>query len=201
MKLKFNITRFGPALVAFTLVLVGSLIALPNDEKQASANQQVPVVVAAKDLASGTAASEVWNSIEVRMVPKTARAAGAFESVAEIPDGVLAYPHVVGQQILGSSFSENQIFTLGAGYVAVSVRVESQRWIGPYVMAGKSVNIYDTNITAASLVSSDAVILGTPETDNLEPKSETVISLGVKQESLTAVLVAASQDRIWLVSR
>ena len=201
MKIKFDAKRYGPAILAFILVLVGSLIAIPNDDNEAKANEQVPVVVAVKTLSSGTSTRNVRDNVVVRMVSKDSRATGAFGSIDDLPDGVLAYPHVAGQQILGTSFSENQVMALGDGYVAVSIRVEPQRWVGPYVMAGKSVNIYDTDITTASLISSDAVILGTPETDGLEPKADTVTSLGVKQESLGAVLVAAGQDRIWLVSR
>jgi hypothetical protein len=200
MNMKFSIKRFGPAVLAFTLVVLGVLLVLPDDNDEVKANQDVPVVVAVNSLSSGATASQVRNNVEVRMVPETSRASGAISSIAELPDGALAYTHVAGQQILKTSFSVNQLLALGDGYVAVSIRVESQRWVGPYVMSGKSVNIYDTNITTASLISSDAVILGTPETEDLEPKQETIISLGVKQESLAAVLVAASEDRLWLVS-
>ena len=200
MNIKFTIKRFGPAVLAFLLVVAGVLLVLPQDDKEAKANQEVPVVVATGSLASGASANQVRNSSEVRMVPATLRAAGAFASIEEIPDGVLAYSHVTGQQILKTSFSVNQLLALGDGYVAVSIRVESQRWVGPYVMAGKSVNIFDTNVTTASLISSDAVILGTPETADLEPKEDSIISLGIRQESLAAVLVAASENRIWLVS-
>lgn len=200
MNMKFSIKRFGPAVLAFTLVVLGVLLVLPDDNDEVKANQDVPVVVALNSLSSGASASQVRNNVEVRMVPETSRASGAISSIAELPDGALAYTHVAGQQILKTSFSVNQLLALGDGYVAVSIRVESQRWVGPYVMSGKSVNIYDTNITTASLISADAVILGTPETEDLEPKQETIISLGVKQESLAAVLVAASEDRLWLVS-
>ena len=200
MNMKFSIKRFGPAVLAFTLVVLGVLLVLPDDNDEVKANQDVPVVVAVNSLSSGASASQVRNNVEVRMVPETSRASGAISSIAELPDGALAYTHVAGQQILKTSFSVNQLLALGDGYVAVSIRVESQRWVGPYVMSGKSVNIYDTNITTASLISADAVILGTPETEDLEPKQETIISLGVRQESLAAVLVAASEDRLWLVS-
>ena len=200
MNIKFSMKRFGPAVLAFLLVVVGVLLLVPNDNNEAKANLEVPVVVAESSLSSGATASQVRSNVAVRMVPETARAAGAFSSIEELPDGVLAYSHVAGQQILKTSFSENQLVALGDGYVAVSIRVESQRWVGPYVMAGSSVNIFDTQVAGASLISSDAVILGVPETTDLEPKEDTVISLGVKRESLPAVLVAASENRIWLVS-
>ena len=200
MNIKFSMKRFGPAVLAFLLVVVGVLLLVPNDNNEAKANLEVPIVVAESSLSSGATASQVRSNVAVRMVPETARAAGAFSSIEELPDGVLAYSHVAGQQILKTSFSENQLVALGDGYVAVSIRVESQRWVGPYVMAGSSVNIFDTQVAGASLISSDAVILGVPETTDLEPKEDTVISLGVKRESLPAVLVAASENRIWLVS-
>ena len=200
MNIKFSMKRFGPAVLAFLLVVVGVLLLVPNDNNEAKANLEVPVVVAESSLSSGATASQVRSNVAVRMVPETARAAGAFSSIEELPDGVLAYSHVAGQQILKTSFSENQLVALGDGYVAVSIRVESQRWVGPYVMAGSSVNIFDTQVAGASLISSNAVILGVPETTDLEPKEDTVISLGVKRESLPAVLVAASENRIWLVS-
>ena len=200
MNIKFSIKRFGPAVLAFLLVVVGVLLLVPSNDNEAKANLEVPVVVAESSLASGATASQVRGNVAVRMVPETARAAGAFTSIEELPDGVLAYSHVAGQQILKTSFSQNQLVALGEGYVAVSIRVESQRWIGPYVMSGSSVNIFDTEVASASLISTDAVILGVPETKDLEPKQDTVISLGVKRESLSAVLIAASENRIWLVS-
>ena len=200
MNIKFTLKRFGPAVLAFLLVVVGVLLVLPEDDNEAKANEEVPVVVAVSSLASGSTAGQVRNNAEVRMVPAALRASGAFTSIEDIPEGALAYSHVAGQQILKTSFSVNQLLALGDGYVAVSIRVESQRWVGPYVMSGKSVNIFDTNITTASLISADAVILGTPETSDLEPKQDTIISLGVREESLTAVLVAASENRVWLVS-
>lgn len=200
MKFAFLLKRFGPAVLAFSLVVAGVLVALSDDNDTAEADREVPVVVALASLPSGASAGDVRRNVEVRMVPEGVRATGAFSSVDEIPDGVLAYPHVSGQQVLGTSFSENQVRALGDGYVAVSIRVEPQRWVGPYVMAGKSVNIYDTNITSASLISTEAVILGTPETEGIEPSEDSVISLGVRRESLSAVLVAAGQERIWLVS-
>lgn len=200
MNITFSVKRFGPAVLAFLLVVFGVLLLLPDDGNEAKANLEVPVVVAESSLASGATASQVRGGVAVRMVPETARAAGAFSSIDEIPDGILAYSHVAGQQILKTSFSVNQLVALGDGYVAVSIRVESQRWVGPYVMSGTSVNIFDTEVTTASLISSDAVILGVPETEDLEPKEDTIISLGVKRESLNAVLVAASENRIWLVS-
>ena len=200
MNIKFTLKRFGPAIVAFLLVVFGALLVVPQDDNEAKANQDVPVVVAVSSLASGATASEVRSNVEVRMVPAALRASGAFSSLEDLPEGALAYSHVAGQQILKTSFSANQLFALGDGYVAVSIKVESQRWVGPYVMSGKSVNIYDTNITTASLISADAVILGTPETTDLEPKQDTIISLGVRQDSLAAVLVAASENRVWLVS-
>ena len=200
MNMKFTLKRFGPAVLAFLLVVAGVLLVAPQDDNEAKANEEVPVVVAVSSLASGSTGSQVRSNAEVRMVPAALRASGAFAAIEDIPEGALAYSHVTGQQILKTSFSVNQLLALGDGYVAVSIRVESQRWVGPYVMSGKSVNIYDTNITTASLISADAVILGTPETLDLEPKQDTIISLGVRQDSLAAVLVAASENRVWLVS-
>ena len=200
MNLKFSVKRFGPAFLAFFLAVFGVLLLVPKNGDEVKATLKVPVVVAGSFISNGASASQVRENAVVRMVPENIRAVGAFTSIDEIPEGVLAYSHVVGQQILETSFSVNQLVSLGAGYVAVSIRVESERWVGPYVMSGNSVDIFDTQTSGATLISPGAIILGMPETSNLETTRDTVISLGVKKETLAAVLVAASENRIWLVS-
>ena len=46
MNIKFTLKRFGPAALAFLLVVVGVLLVAPQDDNEAKANEEVPVVVA-----------------------------------------------------------------------------------------------------------------------------------------------------------
>lgn len=192
-----RLRTIGPALAAFALVTIGTLIALPNDDS-ADANDKVPTVVATATMSSGTDTSDVRTKVEIRDLDPSARAQGALTSIDEIPDGVIAIGLVPGQQLLESSFASTSVAALGPDYVAVSVRLDPQQWVGPVIIAGNVVDVYDVFNEVTTLVAHEAVILDAPAADGLAPQDETIVSLGVRKESLPAVLVAATNNRIWL---
>lgn len=192
-----RVRTVGPALAAFSLVAIGTLVALPNDD-QATADDRIPTVVATSRLASGTDTDSVRANVEVRELDPEARAAGALTSIDDIPDGVIAAPLVPGQQLLASSFASTSVAALGPDFVAVSVRLDPQQWVGPVIIAGNVVDVYDVFNEETTLVAHEAVILDAPAADGLAPQDETIVSLGVRKESLPAVLVAATNNRIWL---
>lgn len=202
MKIKSLGRKALPAAAVFSLTFVGVLALVPRD-KSGSENL-VPVVVATRSLSDGTSSADVRKLAAVRMVPESARATGALASVAAMPDGVLAYDHVVGQQLLASSFAESHVRSLGKGFVAVSVKLDPQRWVGPWLEAGRIVDVYDTGDSALAdpqLVAERAVILEVPDPADLKPNDDAIVSLGVPRASLTAVLLAAANNRVWLVGR
>jgi len=199
MKVKSLGRKVGPAAVVFSLTFVGVLALVPRGDKADDA--LVPVVVATRSLSDGTSTEGVRQGSAVRMVPEKARAAGAISSLAGLPSGVLAYDHVVGQQLLSSSFAVSRVRSLGAGFVAVSVKLDPQRWVGPWLEAGRFVDVFDTNEAGPTLAASRAVILSVPDPSDLKPSDDAIVSLGVPKDSLVDVLLAAANNRVWLVGR
>lgn len=200
MKTRSRATKFLPAFAVFALVGTGVYAALPDDGN-ADGTALVPVVVATRALPEGTSTDELRRGVTVRMVPRDARADGAVTSVSAIPDGVLAYGHVGGQQILATSVAEDHVSSLGADYVAVSVMLDTQRWAGPLLQSGRRVEVWDTAESGPKMVAADAVVLDAPSPAGLEPADDTVVSIGVRRESVAAVLLAAANKRVWLVSK
>jgi hypothetical protein len=194
-----SLKRFAPAALAFVLVAFGTLMILPKNDDVANADQRQPTLVLTSDVESGTATADLTAQVEVKMLEVDARATGALASLDDLPDGVLVADHVAGQQLLDSSFAANVVEGLGEGFVAVSVRLDAQRWVGPLVTTGDVVDVFDIGVDAATPIAREAVVLEAPSPTDLGPRDEAVISLGVPETSLSAVLVAASENRIWLV--
>lgn len=190
--------RFAPTALAFVLVGFGTLMVLPDDEPTDD-SRRLPTVVVTSDVESGTAAADLKPITEVRLLEADARATSALSSLDDLPEGVLTADHVAGQQLLASSFATNVIEGLGDGFVAVSVRLDAQRWVGPLVSTGDIVDVYDIGIDEATPIARQSVVLEAPSPIDLDPRDEAVISLGVPESALSSVLVAASQDRLWLV--
>lgn len=199
MKTKTMVKKFGPTVAVFSLVSFGALLALPKNGNGNADADLVPVVVVTKEFAGGSSAASLDGHVDVRRVPRSARTDGALRSVSEIPDGVLAFDHASGQQLLATSFAENQVTAVGDGRVAVSVLVDPQRWVGPYTVSGAQVDVYAIGDEGAELISAGAVILGSPATDGLMPKEDSIVSLAVRDDTLEAVLLAASENRLWMV--
>lgn len=196
MNVKSIVKRATAPAVAFVCVGAGGLLLVPRDE---SNEEKLPTLVAASDIADGTDAARVRGRVEVRMLPPEARVSGALTSADEIPDGVLAYAHESGQQILTSSFAADRIAALGDDFVAVSIRVDSPRWVGPLVTTGRIVDVYEVDAEEVRLITTDAVIVDAPEPENLGAKDDSVVVLGVRKDALSAVVLAASNNAIWLV--
>ena len=192
-----RLRTIGPAIGAFSMVTVGTLIALPDDNSS-KAPDLVPTVVATAVVEGGSDSNLLRNHVEVRNIAPSARADGALSAIEQIPDGVVTSDIVTGQQVLETSFSATTVAALGEGYVAVSVRLNPQQWVGPVIVAGNVVDVYDVFNEESTLVAHRAVILDAPDARSIEPNDETIVSLGVKRESLSGVLVAATNSRIWL---
>lgn len=194
-----SLKRFVPAALAFVLVAFGTLMVLPKNDDVVMADEREPVLVLTGDAEAGTPSADLVSAVEVKMFEAGARATGALTSLEDLPDGVLISDHVAGQQLLISSFAANVVDGLGEGYVAVSVRLDAQRWVGPLVTTGDVVDVYDIDEDGATVIARRAVVLESPSPTDLGPRDEAVISLGVSEGSLAAVLVAASENRVWLV--
>lgn len=201
MKLKSLARKAAPAAGVFSLAFAGVLALAPKGESKDET--LVPVVVATRTMSDGTDSTAVRKSVVVRLVPDFARSEGAFTSVDALPDGVLAFDHVPGQQILYTSFARNHVSSLGANFVAISVTLDPQRWVGPWLQAGRIVDVYDTREPRPTLVATRAVILDAPEdpANTLEPTQDTVVSLGIPKETLVEVLAAAENGTVWLAGR
>jgi len=201
MNIPQKIKRMAPAFTAFILVGGGTLLILPNQSSDNSGDDLVPTVIMKTFIEAGTTTKDVALSVEITEIPDAARANGALSSLNQLPQGVLVSDHVEGQQVLLTSFSKSSVAALGDNYVAVSVRLDTQRWLGPIRATGEFVNVYAVTPTSASIISLDAVVLDTPEVEDIKAKDESIISLGVKKETLGAVLSAARDNSLWLTGR
>lgn len=199
MKTKTMAKRFGPTTAVFALVSFGAFLALPKDNDKGGGQDTVPVLVVTQPIAAGSPSERLSGATEVLQVPRSERPEGALGDPEQIPDGVVAYDHVPGQQLLATSFAKDPVDAVGEGRVAVSVRVDSQRWVGPYTMTGSVVDIFSIDETGATKIADGAVILGSPATEDLTPKQDSIVSLAVREESLQAVLLAANENRLWMV--
>lgn len=200
MKTKMMVKRYGSTVAVFALVSAGAWLALPNGgDGKDDGTDLVPVLVVTKAVAGGSSAADLESAVAVRRIAEADLPDGALSEKEDIPEGVVAYDHVAGQQLLVTSFADDPVAAVGEGRVAVSVRVDSQRWVGPYTTTGSVVDVYSLEDTGATKISGGAVILGSPATEDLTPKQDSIVTLAVRQETLQAVLIAANENRLWMV--
>jgi hypothetical protein len=191
--------RFIPAIAIFLLVTFGLLQLIPTDKNVAVSTELIPTVVFTQIASAGTNSSDLVSQIEIRMIDTQSRASGSLSSIEEIPSGVLVSDHVEGQQLLISSIAANAVDGLGVGFVAVSVAMDAQRWIGPFLATGTMVDIYEVIGETSTRIAENAVILNEPTVDESSSNDQKIISLAVPGSSLNQVLVAANENRLWLV--
>lgn len=201
MTIPYRIRRLIIPAAAFALAAGGAMLALPRSSERTDAAAKVATVVVVDPVEAGTGTDELTKHVEVRQLESGARADGALESVDQLPSGVLVADMVPGQQVLSSSITENVVTAVGEGFVSVSVRLDSQRWTGPVRATGKTVNVFSINAGVATLISSGAVVLDSPDMSGLEPRDDAIVSLAVRRESLKAVLAAAMEDKLWLTGQ
>jgi hypothetical protein len=201
MTIKQNITKYLPAMLAFSFVLAGSWMLLPRAEDTANADAQVSVLVLERAMPAGSSASAVRGAVTARSMPAEAVVDGAFDSPDDITDGVLAIDHAQGQQLTSLSFARNRVAAVGPEFVVTSVRMSAQNWSGALRISGDIVDVYALTKTGAAMVSTGAVVLDSPSLDDLQPSDEAVITIAVRRETLPAVLFAASEEQLWLVGK
>ena len=199
MTLATTLRRHWVTVTAFFLVLLGTLAVVPRGDEKADATKRISTLVLTKALDEGTPAEAVRAAVEVRDLDPDARATGALSSLDDIPAGVLVSDHVVGEQLLASSFASDEVAALGPGFVSVSIRLDSQRWVGPFLTTGDTVDVFDVSDTGSVKIAVKAVIIEAPPAGEVGPRDESIISMGVPASALPAVLSAASSGRIWLV--
>jgi len=198
-------TRVLAPLGVGIFVMVGTLALLREDASSTAGGVLVPTLVAARPIPASTPVAELAGYTEVRDLPAAARASGALGSAADLPtalsSGVVARELVAGQQVLTSSIAADPIAAVADDYVAVSVRLEPQQWVGPFQTTGATVAIYEIGETASRSLVDDARIVLSPDPTTLEPKSEAVITLAVPGNKVSAVVAAAATGKLWLVGR
>lgn len=183
---------------AFVMSGLGALLVLPTNASTTDRGGLVPTVVVTARLDRGTTTNVLLEHVEVRQLPDIARADGAYSSAADIPDGVLTSTLVPGQQIVPESVAKSRVASLGRGYAAVSVRLDTQRWTGPVVATGEIVDVYTVTNGLAELISARAVILDAPPPADMKPRDDAIITLGVADTTLVRVIAAATEERLWL---
>ena len=199
MRITQKLKRFIPAAAIFFLVTFGLLQFIPNETSATTTSTFIPTVVFSQFVKAGTKSTDLSSLLEIRMLEPTARAAGSVSAINEIPQGVLVVDHVEGQQLLATSIASNVVDGLGAGFVAVSVAMDTQRWLGPLLATGTMVDVYEVVDEVATRIARNAVVLNEPPTDEISSSEQMIISLGIPGGSLNQVLVAATENRLWLV--
>lgn len=196
-----RLRRLGLPLAAGALVALGTLAIVGNDDDATSAAtvDLVPTLVARQAVPSGTDRETLIDQLEVRMLPDEARADGVIESLDDLPDGMLVNDLVRGQQVLTTSIADDVVAAIDDDYVAVSVRLDPQRWTGPFSVTGADVNLYDNREESTGLLVEGARIIDAPDTAELDPRSESVITLAVPADDVSAVIDAAANGRLWAV--
>ena len=181
------------------LVMVGTYALVGTSNETGVANEDLlPTVVVLEPIAAGTDTAVINDSLEIRMLPNSVRPDGALSDLESIPAGVLASDAVTGEQLLQSSIALDAVDALGGGFTSISVRVDAQRWAGPFGSTGDAVDIYRSGETI-ELIVADAVIISAPSIEELDPRAESIVTLAVPDESITQVISAASQNEIWMV--
>lgn len=195
--------HLGMPLAAGVLVTVGALALTSGAADSGSATGPVLIdtLVATRPIEAGTPTDELAGSVEVRELPADARADGALTNIDQLPDGTIVADLVSGQQVLASSIADDPIDAIGDDLVAVSVRLDPQRWTGPFTTTGAVVDIYETSDVDTRLIVSGAQIINAPDTAELDPRSEAVITLAVPIDSVTSVITAGATGQIWMVGR
>ena len=196
-----RLRRLGLPLAAGALVAFGTLALVGNGDDAAGTPtvDLTPTVVARQAVPSGTDRETLIDRLEVRMLPDEARADGAIERLDDLPEGVLVTELVRGQQVLMSSIADDVIAAIADNYVAVSVRLDPQRWAGPFNVTGAEVDLYDNQEASTGLLVEGARIIDAPDTTELDPRSEAVITLAVPADDVSAVIDAAANGRLWAV--
>jgi hypothetical protein len=179
--------------------MVGTYALVGTSGDTAETNEDlVPTVVVIEPIAAGTDTAAISDVLEVRMLPSSVRPEGALSNLESIPPGVLTSDVVIGEQLLESSVALDKVDALGGGFTSISVRVDAQRWAGPYGATGDAVDIYRSG-DLIELIVSDAVIISAPSLEELDPRAESIVTLAVPDEAVTGIISAASQNEIWMV--
>lgn len=117
------------------------------NERIAEGRATVAVVVATEDLARGTPAEALEDSVEVRAVPRAYVAAGALRSLEDVAGEVLAGPVAEGAQLTRAQFGSPQELALlqpSLGHVAVAVGVDLSPGVARYLQPGSFVDVFVT---------------------------------------------------------
>ncbi|MEY2974479.1 MAG: hypothetical protein RIR49_899 [Actinomycetota bacterium] len=196
-------------LAAGALVTLGTLLLVSPGADSAEADPAadlVATVVAERPIAAGTPVIEALGSVTVRMLPADARADGAIGEIdgaaglATYADAIITSDLVAGEQVLSGDIATDPVAAIAPDFVAVSVRLDPQRWTGPFATTGAEVDVYATgDAIPATRIVDGARIVAAPDTTDLDPRSEAVITLAVPAADVAAVIDAAASSTIWLV--
>ncbi|MGB0501189.1 MAG: hypothetical protein ACPGNP_08380, partial [Acidimicrobiales bacterium] len=83
----------------------------------------------------------------------------------------------------------------------VSVRLEAQRWIGPYQLTGDRVTVHRIGENGTEVLADEVRILDAPAADAVDPRSEQLISLAVPESAVGTIMNAAAANELWMAGR
>jgi Flp pilus assembly protein CpaB len=136
-----------------TAVVGGGLVLLlasrgGDDGPSASSGSRdtVPVLVAKKNIAVGTAGADIGDAVEVRQVPSVTRSSDALVSVGELANRTTSVAIGPGQQLRSAFFRQRTVrgeaIKVPEGKQAVSLTIPFGNSGGGYVGPGDRVNVY-----------------------------------------------------------
>jgi len=156
-------------------------------------------LVAPQHIPAGTSTTDMDSYVETVVLPSHARALGSVASLGELPDGVVATELVPNQQILTTSIVADVVDALGDDLVAISVRLEAQRWSGPLRLTGNIVTVYTLDADTPEILASGVRVLDAPSAEAISPRSEQLITLAIRADIAGQLIAAATNDQLWLV--
>lgn len=145
-------TRLLGGIAALIVALVGTVILfnyVQGADKRALANtESVDVLVVEKEVAAGTPASQLGESVITKSVPLSAAAENRVDNLDSLGSKVTSVALVPGEQLINSRLVDANSY-LGPARVAVpvglqeiTVRLDIDRVVGGRVQAGDTVGVF-----------------------------------------------------------
>lgn len=145
-------TRLLGGIAALVVALIGTVILfnyVQGADKRALANTEtVDVLVVDKEVAAGTPASQLGDSVTTKSVPLAAAAENRVEDLASLGSKVTSVALVPGEQLLNSRLVDTNSYlgparvAVPAGLHEITVRLDIDRVVGGRIEAGDTVGIF-----------------------------------------------------------
>jgi pilus assembly protein CpaB len=211
---------------AIVLAMFGTIVLVAyvqSAKTNATASERlVPVLLVAKPIAKGTAASAITGSVKTTQVPANLKATSSVTDLGALKGLVAGTDLVAGEQLLATRFVQPEMLSQGASpsdKLRVTVSLDPQRVLGAQIHAGDtvavvislpkgSVDVDETHMVLHQILVTD-VQGGTPAaapspsksaTASTAPTSAVLVTLAMDAPSVERVVFAAEFGKLWLAA-